>query len=123
MDAFCGQFPAFVTWYTNIHGVTPVSATAPRHSGSPSRSPSPHLRPQPLSASPDNHQKWLEDQDRHEYDDPWRSHDLEYYEMETQPEPEYSQIETQPDTPEYYALPTAASRQPDGPDAPWNKYI
>ena len=44
-----------------------------------------------------------------------------YYEMETQPE--YCEIETQPDVPEYYAPPTAASRQPDGPDAPWNKYM
>lgn len=127
MDGFCAQFPAFVAWYTNIHGVSPVSVTPPRSPGSP------HLPPRPLSASPDTHRKWLEDQDKHEYDDPWRSHNLEYYEMETlpqheysqnetQPEHEYSQIETQPDVPEYYAPPTAALHQPDGADAPWNKY-
>ncbi len=74
-------------------------------------------------ASPDaNHRKWLDDQDRHEYDDPWRSHDLEYYEMETCPE-DYEPIETQPDVPEYYAPPTAPSRQLDGNDAPWNKCV
>lgn len=118
MDAFCAQFPAFVAWYTNIHGTSPVSTAASRHSDTSSP---PRLQQQQPPTSPDAHQRWLEDQDQHDYDDPWRSHDLEYYEIETQHEPEYYPIETQPDAPEYYAPPTAASRQLDGPNAPWNK--
>lgn len=111
MDAFCAEFPAFVAWHAKFRGSrasTPMSPDKPR---------SPDLQPQPSPTSSDAHRRWLENQDQHDYDDSWRSHDLEYYEMETQDE-NYG-IETQPDVPEYYAPPTAASRQPDGPDAPW----
>lgn len=85
------DFPTFGAWYTNVY-----EPSLARQSGNP---PHPKRMLSPIATSNGG---LLEESDYEE-----DLGDEDYI------------VETQPDVPEYYAPPTAASRQPDGPDAPW----
>lgn len=103
-EALFQEFPGFAAWYANVY-----DPSGPHKSGRPSRplrsrskssSPLRRLRvPSPIANSSGSYEELPVDHEA------W---DAEHY-----------LVETQPDVPEYYAPPSAASRQPEGPDAPW----
>ena len=93
-DSIFQDFPTFGAWYTNVY-----EPSLARKSGNP---PHPKRASSPMAISNGG-----------------RSEELDYEEELDDKEAEDYIVETQPDLLEYYAPPTAASRQPDGPDAPW----
>ena len=104
-EALFQDFPTFGAWYTNVY-----EPSLARQSGRPSECMS-----SPIVISDESHWQESEREDT-------KYEDTKYEDPEYE-DPDYYLIETQPDVPEYYAPPAAASRQPDGPDAPWVRAV